>query len=479
MLEYKQAFFNHTAAVSPAEEFFENYVLERTTTIDSFGGLNPKLVIAYLFAWMTTAVVLCKGVKLMGKVAYFTSTVPYLIIIALFVRSVTLDGAIEGMNYYILKPDFSTVWDLSAWRAAATHVSFSLSIGFGGILSLASYNPKEHNCYKDALIITTADAAMSLFGGTAVFSVLGFMSKQLNLPIDQVVQSGTGLAFVAYPEALSRMPISWLWALLFFFMIWTLGVSSQFGYAECICTAFCDQFEVLRRNQAKTVFGVCACLYLCYKNYLADLRSMVGPPMTKLGAIFGPTGIYISFVWRFICPLQAFVIFIFALVTQINYDMSYGKGNRLYVFPKWSIMLGWTLSLLPLLWLPVFFVYRAFTFRQANKSLKEMCHLQPEWPSYTEKDRKPVDSPDFSFISRKRNQKVYEVENGFSNGFSTIDTTHAFYRKDKNIQKFKTFECEFCWSTYEPPTYGPRCPPTAEKGSTCQELYGVYYCCKN
>jgi len=43
---------------------------------------------------------------------------------------------------------------------------------------------------------------MSIFGGTAVFSVLGFMSKQLNAKIQTVVQSGTGLAFIAYPEVL-------------------------------------------------------------------------------------------------------------------------------------------------------------------------------------------------------------------------------------------------------------------------------------
>ncbi len=59
-----------------------------------------------------------------------------------------------------------------------------------GLLSLASYNPFEHVCYRDAVTLTVADAIMSLFGGTAVFSTLGFMAKQLNLPIQSVVQSG-------------------------------------------------------------------------------------------------------------------------------------------------------------------------------------------------------------------------------------------------------------------------------------------------
>uniref|UniRef100_A0A915E5U1 Sodium-and chloride-dependent glycine transporter 2 n=1 Tax=Ditylenchus dipsaci TaxID=166011 RepID=A0A915E5U1_9BILA len=251
----------HSPVFNPTSAW--NYVLERAPSIDSFGGLNPKLVLTYFLAWSITALVLFKGVKLIGKVAYFTATVPYIIIAVLFVRGVTLDGAVNGLNFYLLKPDFSTVWNLSAWRAAATHVSYSLSIGFGGILSLASYNSREHNCYRDAALITIADAVMSLVGGVAVFSVLGFMAKKLDLPIDQVVQSGTGLAFVAYPEALSRMPISWLWGLLFFTMIWTLGVSTQFGFAECICTALSDQFPGLRTHKVKTVVGVCLCLFFC------------------------------------------------------------------------------------------------------------------------------------------------------------------------------------------------------------------------
>lgn len=68
------------------------------------------------------------------------------------------------------------------------------------------------------------------------------MAKQLNTSIDTVVQSGTGLVFIAYPEAMSRMPgWTWLWQLLFFLVIFILGVASHFGLAEVMCTALYDQ----------------------------------------------------------------------------------------------------------------------------------------------------------------------------------------------------------------------------------------------
>jgi solute carrier family 6 (neurotransmitter transporter, glycine) member 5/9 len=101
-------------------------------------------------------------------------------------------------------------------------------------------------------------------GGTAVFATLGFMSTQLDVPIDAVVQSGTGLAFIAYPEAMSRMPgWPWLWQFLFFLMILILGIASHFGLAEVMCTALYDQFPAMRRHKALMVIGVCLCCYLC------------------------------------------------------------------------------------------------------------------------------------------------------------------------------------------------------------------------
>ncbi|KAH7700076.1 CRE-SNF-5 protein, partial [Aphelenchoides avenae] len=421
--EIQAKMFADKSPTSPAEEFFENYVLEKTATLDTLGGVNFKLVLAYAVAWLITGLVLRKGVKLIGKVAFITATVPYVIIAILFAKSVTLEGAIVGMDFYILKPDLSAVWNPAAWRAAATHVSYSLSIGFGGILSMSSFNPSHHNCFRDAAIITIADALMSVFGGTAVFSVLGFMATQLNVPVTEVVQSGTSLAFVAYPEALSRMAVSWLWALLFFVMILLLGVSTQFGFAECICTALHDQFPLLRAHKAKTVAGVCVALYFCgfimctragvfffnifndysssfalafvlflelvlicyiygWREYITDLRSMFGWPKNKFTAFFGATGHYVAFIWRFVAPLQCVVIFVFALMTQATYDLTYGKGNRLYVLPRWCIAFGWFLSILPLLFLPVFAFANYFKFKRQGIDSRELMRLQKKWPSY-------------------------------------------------------------------------------------------------
>ncbi|CAD5211790.1 unnamed protein product [Bursaphelenchus xylophilus] len=421
-------------AVSPAEEFFERYVLEKTPTMDSFGGFNFKVVVALAIAWILTALVLLKGVKMMGKIAPYSATIPYVIIVMLFIRGVTLDGAKIGMDYYILKPNMTVIYDPETWRAAATHVCYSLAIAFGGLMSLSSFNPIKHNCFKDALIITVADAVMSMFGGTAVFSVLGFMSKQLEAPIETVVQSGTGLAFIAYPEAMSRMPLPWLWSALFFIMLFILGITSQFGLAEVMITAIYDQFPKIRVYKAWIAVGVCTTLFfaglcMCTRagifyfnifndytasfsimflvlmelylivhvyglaNYMKDLHYMMGEPKSWLGRWFGPTGRYVQMVWKYVAPIESAAIFVVVLMTQIGNKLYYGKGKRLYEYPNWAIMFGWTLSLLPLMSLPAFVLYNLHKFSKQGRSWRELFRLQPKWTSYErnmkEQQKKP------------------------------------------------------------------------------------------
>ncbi|KAG1690712.1 Sodium- and chloride-dependent glycine transporter 2 [Nymphon striatum] len=95
------------------------------------------------------------------------------------------------------------------------------------MITLASYNKFSNNILRDTFIISIGNCLTSIFAGFAIFSGIGFIAKQLGKSIDDVIEGGPGLAFVVYPEAISRMSISPLWAVLFFLMLITLGLDSM------------------------------------------------------------------------------------------------------------------------------------------------------------------------------------------------------------------------------------------------------------
>ena len=72
--------------------------------------------------------------------------------------------------------------------------------------------------------MSISNACTSIFAGFAIFSVLGFLATELQVPVDEVAESGTGLAFIAYPDLVTRMPLAPLWAVMFFAMLFNLGI---------------------------------------------------------------------------------------------------------------------------------------------------------------------------------------------------------------------------------------------------------------
>lgn len=80
---------------------------------------------------------------------------------------------------------------------------------------------------RDAIFVTFTNLLTSVFAGFVIFSVLGFLARVMHMPIDKVVQDAEGLAFIAYPEAVVQMRYPNLWAILFFFMLFILGLGSQ------------------------------------------------------------------------------------------------------------------------------------------------------------------------------------------------------------------------------------------------------------
>lgn len=222
-----------------------------------FGGFSWPVLIGLVVAWLAIWWCLRNGVKSVEKVIKFTVFLPLALLVILAIRGLTLPGGVEGINY-LLTPDFSRLGDISVWAAAYGQVFFSYSILFGIMIAYASYLPKETDIPSNALIIGFADSLISFVAGFAVFSVLGFMSQSTGTPIGEISHTGVMLAFATYPEAIAQLPgglvVAAIFAIMFFLMLFTLGIDSAFSIVEGVVTAITDKFKTARR---KTLTVVC------------------------------------------------------------------------------------------------------------------------------------------------------------------------------------------------------------------------------
>ncbi|XP_053320336.1 sodium- and chloride-dependent GABA transporter 2-like isoform X2 [Spea bombifrons] len=234
----KNVTLNGTSSVI---EFWERRVLNISDGIDHMGSLQWELALCLLLAWIICYFCIWKGVKSTGKVVYFTATFPYLMLIVLLIRGVSLPGALQGIQFY-LYPDLTRLQDPQVWMDAGTQIFFSYAICLGCLTALGSYNKYNNNCYRDCVALCFLNSGTSFVAGFAIFSILGFMAKEQGVPISEVAESGPGLAFIAYPRAVSMMPFSPLWACFFFIMVILLGLDSQFVCVESLVTSLVDMY---------------------------------------------------------------------------------------------------------------------------------------------------------------------------------------------------------------------------------------------
>ena len=116
---------------------------------------------------------------------------------------------------------------LGCWNAQAKISSKTLHAPLSFVLST-----------KDCVIVACINSCTSLYGGIAIFSILGFMAKERGIKVEDVAEKGPGLVFIAYPKAISMMPsLPQLWSVAFFLMILTLGLGSQIVGVEGGCYA--------------------------------------------------------------------------------------------------------------------------------------------------------------------------------------------------------------------------------------------------
>ncbi|KAH6926521.1 hypothetical protein HPB50_019279 [Hyalomma asiaticum] len=261
--EYNSRFAGCVNANASSVDFFYNrVVLNVSSSFEQVGHAQPNLVISYAICWTLVFLAIFKGIKVFGKVLVLTSTVPYVILTVLLVRGLTLPGASLGLRY-LLVPRWDTLLSGDAWRAAVEQTFYSLSIGTGGLLVFGSYEPfREGAAARSATFVCAVDLLTSAFASLVVFSVLGNMAHVLDIPVADVVAAGPGLAFVTYPEALSVIPFPNLWSVLFFSMLFFLGIDSEMGTCEFLVNSIQELFPTFARRRTLTAFMYCSCAFV-------------------------------------------------------------------------------------------------------------------------------------------------------------------------------------------------------------------------
>ncbi|XP_005469626.1 sodium-dependent neutral amino acid transporter SLC6A17 isoform X2 [Oreochromis niloticus] len=437
--------------------FWYRQTLNTTSTIAESGGLNIKMTLSLLVAWIIVCLAVIKGIASSGKVMYFSSLFPYVVLFCFLVRGLMLKGSVDGIAH-MFTPKLEKMLEPQVWREAATQVFFALGLGFGGVIAFSSYNKIDNNCHFDAVLVSVINFLTSILATLVVFAVLGFKANIMNekcvvenaekilgylnsnvlshdlIPphvnfshlstsdyaemyrviktvkedsfpqlglepcvledeLNKAVQ-GTGLAFIAFTEAMTHFPASPFWSVMFFFMLINLGLGSMIGTMTGITTPVLDAYKV-----QKELFTVCCCIiaFLCgllfvqrsgnyfvtmfddysaglpltvvvilenlsvawiygTKRFMQDLEDMLG---------FRPCIIYF-YLWKYVSPLCLIVLISATVIEMAISPPGYNAWvqelaqERFQSYPPWALGMCFALIIVAMLPLPVVFIARHF-----------------------------------------------------------------------------------------------------------------------
>ena len=185
-----------------------------------------------------------RGVELANRIC-----IPLLVVLfgVIVVRALTLEGAAEGLDAFFT-PQWDRIGDSQIWLGAYAQIFFSLSIGMGTMIAYSSYLKKKSELSTTAVTVAFANSSFELLAGIGVFSVLGFMSVQASQPIDGLVSTGGGVAFVTFPTILNEMPGGAFVGVLFFASLAIAGITSLISIVIVPMTSVEDRFGWSRKK---------------------------------------------------------------------------------------------------------------------------------------------------------------------------------------------------------------------------------------
>ncbi|KAK6185486.1 hypothetical protein SNE40_007708 [Patella caerulea] len=458
---------NHTIPVpecdiaGPTSYFWYRKALVISPGIDEIGGINWKMLLCLVFAWLVVFGCICRGIKSSGKVVYFTATFPYIVLTIFFIRGITLKGATDGL-VHMFTPKLEKLYDPQCWLDAATQIFYSFGLAFGGLIAFSSYNPSNNNFQRDAILVSLCNWFTAIYACAVIFAILGFKAtlmfencldhnidvlldvytsynkstlshtvylEQYSNNLSSISNStgkvfrhcnlqddldkgaeGTGLAFIIFTQAINEFgPSAPFWSFVFFLMLLSLGLGSEFGTIEGVATSLYD-LQLFPWMKRRWLVSAVLCGLSCFVGILFVLGSgaywvalfdaFAGSFPLILIALAETIGItyvygldkfahdiemmigfrpnlYWRIVWKVISPLLMACLLIATLFSKFSKPIVYFAYNKINaelepkLYPWYAGVMCAVLVLFSIMWMPGIALLKKFgilSYDQAKAS---------------------------------------------------------------------------------------------------------------
>lgn len=304
---------------------------------------NPLRQIIWMMLFsMLTAFFIISGVKRgIEQSAKILMPILFLLLIILALRSVLLEGSSSGLNF-LFSPNMEHVKP-TLFLDAMGQAFFSLSIGMGCMITYGSYFNDDINFTRTAVQVSFLDSMVAILAGIIIFPSAFALTANPDTIVDELVAGGPGLLFITLPELFNQMPVSVVWATLFFCLLSVAALTSSISLMEVVTVYLHEEYRLTRRRSTLLVtlgviiLGVISSLSAPFFNLL-DMTSakfmlpiggffislfvgwyldkqLVYAQITNKGSVTGGIlflRIYI-FLLRYVAPIAILAIFIYGL----------------------------------------------------------------------------------------------------------------------------------------------------------------------
>lgn len=257
---------------------------------DNFGDLlqnSTRQIIWMTLFTLLTAFFILAGVKRgIEQSAKILMPVLFLILIILGIRSVTLNGASQGLAF-LFKPSMENVKS-TIFLDAIGQAFFSLSIGMACMITYGSYFRDDSILQKTAIQVSLLDTLVAILAGIIIFPAAFALTQSPDTIVSTLVAGGPGLLFITIPELFHHLPFSSLWATLFFVLLAIAALTSTISLMEVVTTFLHEEFNMLRRNAVTivsmgvAVFGVASSMSSEFFNILDYTTAKIMLPLSGL-----------------------------------------------------------------------------------------------------------------------------------------------------------------------------------------------------